>query len=61
LRSLREILKISSRLKSDEVDAEEGAIIHHAFISFFETQLTPKVNLLHAFMFILSYNLTDSI
>jgi hypothetical protein len=44
LRSLREILRISSRLKADEADADEMAIMHRAFISFFETQLTPKVN-----------------
>lgn len=44
LRSLREILKISSKMKADGIITDEAAIIHHAFISFFETQLTPTVS-----------------
>lgn len=44
LRSLREILKISSKMKADGANnGDEAAIVHFAFILFFETQLTPKV------------------
>lgn len=43
LRSLREILKVSSMLKAEEANIDEMAIIHRAFMSFFETQLTPTV------------------
>lgn len=50
LRSLREILKISSRLKAESTNIDEASIIHHAFVTFFETQLTPEVGRSRCFL-----------
>lgn len=44
LRSIKEILKLTTILKAENPHDDPDALIHQAFINYYQNQLPPKVN-----------------